>query len=296
MSFGRLLTAMVTPMHEDGSVNFDEAARLARHLAETGSDGIVVAGSTGESPTLTFQEKLDLFRAVRQAVGPQVSVLAGTGTNATQSSIELTRAAEKTGVDGVMLVVPYYNKPTQEGLYRHFKAVAAATSLPVMLYNVPGRTAQNLAPATVARLVAEAPNIVAIKEASGNLEQAAEIRRLTPPEFLVYSGDDALTLPILAVGGYGVVSVAAHLVGTRIRRMIDAYVAGDTARAAALHAELLPLFKAMFVTTNPVPVKVALRKIGFAAGPLRLPLCEPTPDEERAIERALEAAGLLTNV
>lgn len=292
MSFGRLLTAMITPMHLDGRIDFEEAARVAAHLVKTGSDGIVVAGSTGESPTLTFDEKLDLFRAVREAVGPAVKVLAGTGTNSTQASIELTRRAEETGVDGVMVVVPYYNKPTQEGLFEHFRAVAEATSLPVMLYNVPGRTGANLLPATVARLCEAVPNIVAIKEASGNLEQAAEVRRLTPAEFTLYSGDDSLTLPMLAVGGHGVVSVAAHLVGESIQRMIQAFVSGEHDQAAEIHGKLLPFFRAMFVTTNPIPVKAAMRLVGFSAGPFRLPLTEPTAEELEIIKEALSALGL----
>lgn len=293
MSFGRVLTAMVTPMRSDGSIDGEAATRLARHLASTGSDGIVVSGSTGESPTLSFSEKVELFGLVRSAVNPSVKVLAGTGSNATRESIELTKAAEETGVDGVMLVVPYYNRPTQEGMFQHFQAVASETSLPVMLYNVPGRTAQNLLPETVARLVEHVPNIVAIKEASGNLEQVAEVRQLTPDRFTVYSGDDSLTLPILAVGGAGVVSVAGHLVADRMQQMIELFFAGNVIEAARIHRELLPLFKAMFVTTNPIPVKVAMRLVGLETGPFRLPLTEPTEGELAAIRQALAAHGLI---
>lgn len=293
MSFGRVLTAMVTPMNDDGSVNLSEAARLAQYLAEHGSDGLVVAGSTGESPALTFDEKVELFRTVREAVGPDTIVLAGTGTNVTATSVELTRAAEQVGVDGVMLVVPYYNKPTQEGIYRHFRTVAESTSLPVMLYDVPGRTGQAMVPETVGRLAEDVPNIVALKEAGGNLEKAAWIRRLTPERFTLYSGDDGLTLPMLSVGARGIVSVAAHVVGERIQDMIRSFEQGDTARATDIHLELLPIFKAMFVTTNPIPVKKAMELLGFATGPLRLPLCEPTESELLVIRQAMEALALL---
>lgn len=294
MTFGRVLTAMVTPMTDDGAVNYDEAVRVAQYLVANGSDGVVVAGSTGESASLTFGEKVELFRVVRDAVGSKAVVVAGTGTNATASSIELTQAAQGVGVDGVMLVVPYYNKPSQEGLYQHFREVASSTSLPVMLYNVPGRTAQNLLPETVGRLAADVPNITAIKEASGNLEQVAWVRQLTSPEkFTVYSGDDVLTLPMLAIGAKGIVSVAAHVVGPRIQSMIQAFEQGDTAAAAQIHLELLPIFRTLFVTTNPIPVKVAMRLLGFHTGPFRLPLCEPTDDELQTIRRALEAYALL---
>ena len=293
MSLGRVLTAMITPMKADGSVNFDDAARLARHLAACGSDGLVVAGSTGEAPALSFEEKIELFRTVREAVGSETVVIAGTGTNVTAVSVELTQAAERIGVDGVMLVVPYYNKPTQEGIYRHFRTVAESTSLPVMLYNVPGRTGQRMLPETVQRLAQDVPNIVALKEAGADLEQAAWIRRLTPERFALYSGDDVLTLPMLAVGARGVVSVASHLVGERIQAMIRHFEQGEVSEALRIHLELLPVFKAMFITTNPIPVKKAVELMGFDAGPLRLPLCEATAEEVAAIRRVLESLALL---
>ena len=284
---------MITPMKADGSVNFDEAARLARHLAASGSDGLVVAGSTGEAPALSFEEKIELFRTVREAVGSETVVIAGTGTNVTAVSVELTQAAERIGVDGVMLVVPYYNKPTQEGIYRHFRTVAESTSLPVMLYNVPGRTGQRMLPETVQRLAQDVPNIVALKEAGADLEQAAWIRRLTPERFALYSGDDVLTLPMLAVGARGVVSVASHLVGERIQAMIRHFEQGEVSEALRILLELLPVFKAMFITTNPIPVKKAVELMGFDAGPLRLPLCEATAEEVAAIRRVLESLALL---
>ncbi|MBQ6712159.1 MAG: 4-hydroxy-tetrahydrodipicolinate synthase [Selenomonadales bacterium] len=269
--FGRVITAMVTPFHEDGSVNYEGAAELARHLVANGSDGLVVAGSTGEAATMTAEEKLKLFEVVLEAVGDRASVIAGTGSNDTMATVRFTQAAEKVGVHGALVVGPYYNKPTQEGFYQHFKTIAEATSLPIMLYNVPGRTASNIAPETVARL-AEIPNIVAIKEASGNIEQATEIIRVTPADFKVYSGDDAMTLPLIAVGGEGIVSVAGHVVGNQIQAMIQAFLAGDIKKAQEINLSILPVFKAMFIVTNPIPVKTSVGLLGLPAGPLRLPL------------------------
>lgn len=269
--FGRVITAMVTPFHEDGSVNYEGAAELARHLVANGSDGLVVAGSTGEAATMTAEEKLKLFEVVLEAVGDRASIIAGTGSNDTMASVKFTQAAEKVGVHGALVVGPYYNKPTQEGFYQHFKTIAESTSLPIMLYNVPGRTASNIAPETVARL-AEIPNIVAIKEASGNIEQATEIIRVTPADFKVYSGDDAMTLPLIAVGGEGIVSVAGHVVGNQIQAMIQAFLAGDIKKAQEINLSILPVFKAMFIVTNPIPVKTSVGLLGLPAGPLRLPL------------------------
>ncbi|MGE5586474.1 MAG: 4-hydroxy-tetrahydrodipicolinate synthase [Bacillota bacterium] len=291
-SFGRVLTAMVTPFTPNLEVDYDRAGELARRLVESGSDGLVVAGTTGESPTLTKEEKVNLFKVVMDAVGTDAAVIAGTGGNATQPSIELTREAEKAGVHGIMAVVPYYNKPPQDGLIAHFKAVAGATGLPVILYNIPGRTGMNMTPETVEKLAA-VENIVAIKEASGSLDQVTDIRRRTPPSFKIYSGDDSLTLPILAVGGEGIISVASHVVGRRLKEMVEAYVGGEVARAAEINAELFPLFKALFVTTNPIPVKLALRLTGFDAGGLRPPLVEAGEKEAAVVRQALSSLGLL---
>ncbi|MGE5573216.1 MAG: 4-hydroxy-tetrahydrodipicolinate synthase [Bacteroidota bacterium] len=291
-SFGRVLTAMVTPFTPNLEVDYDRAGELARRLVESGSDGLVVAGTTGESPTLTKEEKVNLFKVVMDAVGTDAAVIAGTGGNATQPSIELTREAEKAGVHGIMAVVPYYNKPPQDGLIAHFKAVAGATGLPVILYNIPGRTGMNMTPETVEKLAA-VENIVAIKEASGSLDQVTDIRRRTPPSFKIYSGDDSLTLPILAVGGEGIISVASHVVGRRLKEMVEAYVGGEVARAAEINAELFPLFKALFVTTNPIPVKLALRLTGFDVGGLRPPLVEAGEKEAAVVRQALSSLGLL---
>ena len=289
--FGRVITAMVTPMDRSLAVDYGRAAALARHLAGAGSDALVVCGTTGESPTLSDDEKLRLFRTVREAVGSRAKVIAGTGTNNTAHSIDMTREAERAGCDGILLVNPYYNKPSQEGLYQHFKTIAESTRLPVMLYNIQGRTSVNCEPATVARLTA-IPNIVAIKEASGSLDQMSQIRKLTPPEFLLYSGDDSLTLPLLAVGGTGVVSVASHLAGREIREMIDAFLAGNVGRATAIHLRLWSLFKVLFLTTNPVPVKAALAAAGFDVGGVRLPLVEATPKEREQIGAVLRELAL----
>lgn len=292
MKLGRVLTAMVTPMQEDGSVDYQQAVALAKRLADSGSDGVVVSGTTGESPTLSKDEKINLFKEITDAVGGSIQVIAGTGSYNTEESIQLTKGAEQAGVDGIMLVTPYYNKPSQEGLYAHFKAIAEESSLPIMLYNVPGRTNVNLLPETVARL-AKLENIIAIKEASGNLEQVSQVRVLTPDDFAIYSGDDSLTLPMLAVGGRGVVSVASHLVGRRIKEMVDTFFAGKVKEAAKIHQELLPLFKTLFITTNPVPVKRALEYVGFKTGPFRLPLVDLDEQQAYKVKETLRNYGIL---
>ncbi|BBB93120.1 MAG TPA: 4-hydroxy-tetrahydrodipicolinate synthase [Methylomusa anaerophila] len=291
-NFGRVLTAMVTPFNDDQSVNYREAARLAEYLVQNGSDGLVLAGSTGESATLTKEEKVKLFAAVLDAVGDKATVIAGTGSNDTRASIALTQEAEKAGVHGAMAVGPYYNKPPQEGYYQHFKAIAESTGLPLILYNIPGRTASNILPPTIARL-AEIKNIVAIKEASGSLEQVSEIIRTTPDEFLVYSGDDGFTLPLLALGGVGIISVAAHIVGNRMQEMVTAFFAGNISKAQAIHLELLPFFKVIFITTNPIPIKEALNLTGFKAGQVRLPLVPPMETESNQIKKVMQSLGIL---
>jgi 4-hydroxy-tetrahydrodipicolinate synthase len=272
MAFGRLLTAMVTPFHPDESVNLEAAAQLARFLVDTGSDGIVVTGTTGESPTLTTEEKLSLYRTVKEAVGDRAAVIAGTGNYCTRESIELTREAETVGVDGAMLVVPYYNNPPQEGLYRHFRAIAESTALPVILYNVPSRSPRNMEASTVIRL-AEISNIVA--------------------SFQVYSGDDSYTLPLMSMGGYGIISVAGHLAGKQIKAMIEAFVAGRVAEAAELHGRLVPLFNACFCTTNPIPVKAGVNLLGIPAGGVRLPMIPADEKTVATVSGAMQELGLL---
>ncbi|MCL6474127.1 MAG: 4-hydroxy-tetrahydrodipicolinate synthase [Firmicutes bacterium] len=292
VNWGPVVTAMVTPFNENLEVNYDAAQALAELLVQTGSTGLVVSGTTGESPTLTHEEKVTLFRKVKEAVGNRAAVLAGTGTYDTEESVRLSQEAERAGVDGLLLVAPYYNRPSQEGLYQHFKTIAHAVDLPVMIYNIPGRTGVNVEPGTLLRL-AEITNVVAVKEASGNLNQMSEICAGAPDGFLVYSGDDSLTLPLLAVGGVGVVSVASHVVGRDIRRMCEAFFAGKVQEATKLHHRMLPLFKALFCTTNPVPVKAALNMLGATVGGVRLPLVEANDKEKEIVRKALRDYGLL---
>lgn len=269
--WGRVITAMVTPFTEKGDVNYSAAEKMADHLVQNGSTGLVLAGSTGESPVLSETEKIELFRVVATAVKGKAAVIAGTGCNSTAATAALTEKASITGVDGIMLVTPYYNKPTQEGLYRHFKTVAAATGLPVMIYNIPSRTGVNMTAETTLRL-AEIENMAAIKEAAGCLEQAALICEHAPPGFLLYAGDDVITLPLLSIGSFGVVSVASNLVGSRIAQMIEDFRQGRVEEAACLHRMMLPLFKGLFIAANPIPLKAALNMIGFDAGKPRMPL------------------------
>lgn len=273
IGFGRLMTAMITPFDASGEVDYAQAQRLARALLASGSDGVVVSGTTGEAPTLSKDEKLGLFRAVKEAVGKDGHVLAGTGSYGTSESVELSQEAEHAGVDGLLLTVPYYNKPSQEGLYHHFEKIAAAVDIPCVLYNIPGRTSVNMAPETIIRCAKEMPNIVGVKEASGSLDAVSKIVEEAGPDFHVWSGDDQVTLPLLSVGGYGVICVVSHLAGKQMKDMIEAYLDGHVAEAAAAHRRLLPLMTAlMTIAANPVPVKHALNAIGFNAGPLRLPL------------------------
>lgn len=287
MQPGRLITAMVTPFDEEGLVDYKQARRLAAALLDSGSDGLVVSGTTGESPTLTVQEKLKLFEEIKAAAGQRGAVIAGTGNYSTEESCHLSKEAQKVGVHALLLVVPYYNKPTQEGLYQHFKAIAASTSLPCILYNVPTRTVTNLAAETVLRL-AQISNIIGVKEASANYEQIARIIEGAPKDFLVYSGNDSDTLPILALGGYGVISVASHLMGKQIKQMIELFLKGKREEAASLHRKLLPLVNALFLVSNPIPLKHALNKAGFAVGRPRLPLTPPDSKTAEAIDSVLK--------
>lgn len=293
VNFGRVLTAMITPFREDGSVNYEVAEQLAAHLAAHGTDSLVVCGTTGESPTLSWDEEYQLFQVVQKAVAGKAKVIAGTGSNSTQEAISATQKAAKLELDGSLQVVPYYNKPPQSGLYQHFQAIAkACPDFPLMLYNVPGRTGQNLQPETVARL-AEIPNIVAIKESTGNFEQATQLRRLTPPEFAIYSGDDFFTLAMLTIGSTGVVSVASHLVGNQMQEMIQAFEAGKTVVAKEIHLKLFPLFKVLFCTANPIPLKAALKLQGWDVGVTRPPLCELPTELKQELEAVLRELSLL---
>ena len=287
--FGRLLTAMVTPFDGQGNVDFSMACRLACHLVDQGSDGLVVCGTTGESPTLSWDEQAQLLAVVREAVGSAVKVLAGTGSNSTAEAVEATAHAAAAGADGALVVVPYYNKPPQEGMEAHFREVAAAApELPLMLYNIPGRTGCSLAPATVARLM-DCPNVVSFKAASGTTEEVSQLRLACGPRLAIYSGDDALTLPMLSVGAVGVVSVASHVAGQRMRSMIEAFLSGRHAEALAQHELLLPLCKALFATTNPIPVKAALELSGWPVGAPRLPLVPLDAAMRESLAQAINA-------
>lgn len=287
MDFGRLITAMITPFTESLEVDYREVDRIVDHLIAQGNDALVVAGTTGESPTLSFDEKIKLFHRVVVRADKKIKIIAGTGSNDTSESIRLSQLAAELGVDGIMLVVPYYNKPSQEGLYNHFKLIAESVDLPIMLYNVPGRTAVNMCVDTVVKL-SKIDNIVAIKEASGNICQVNNIIRATGDDFLVYSGDDSLTLAIMAIGGHGIVSVAGHVVGREIKSMIEDYLAGRVREAAKKQALLLPVFEAMFITSNPVPVKVAMLIDGYKATSVRPPLLEASNQERDFIKNAIE--------
>ena len=290
--FGSVITAMVTPFREDHGVDLDKAQELARWLLANGSDAVVVVGSTGESPTLTYAEKTELFRAVGEAVRGQGKMIAGVGTYATAETLELTEAAEAAGADGLLVVTPYYNKPPQRGLAAHFTAVADATDLPIMLYNIPGRTAIRIEHDTLLDLAAH-PNIVAVKDSTGDFQGVSRLIAEAPEGFQVYSGDDWATFGYLCLGGVGVVSVASHLVGPQIHQMIELIETGDVPAARKIHESLTPLYNALFVTSNPIPVKAALQMLGRGCGPTRLPLVAATPDEEARVRSALEDAGLL---
>ncbi|MDQ0175766.1 4-hydroxy-tetrahydrodipicolinate synthase [Bacillus chungangensis] len=282
LNFGRVSTAMVTPFDKKGNIDFQKTTQLVNHLIANGTDSLVVAGTTGESPTLSTEEKVALFKHVVKVVDHRIPVIAGTGSNNTYASIELTKKAEQCGVDGIMLVAPYYNKPNQAGLYEHFKTIARTTSLPIMVYNIPGRSVVNIQAETVIEL-ANIDNIVAVKEASGNLDAMTDIIANTPDDFLLYSGDDSIALPVAAIGGAGVVSVASHIVGNDIQAMFQAFFAGETKKAASIHQTLLPLMRGMFIAPNPAPVKTALQIQGLDVGSVRLPLVPLTEPERLTI-------------
>jgi 4-hydroxy-tetrahydrodipicolinate synthase len=291
--FGSLITAMVTPFREEGhALDVDGAQRLASHLLDSGSDAIVVAGSTGESPTLSYKEKAELFRAVGEVTKGRGKLICGTGTYSTAETLELTQAAEDAGADGLLVVTPYYNKPPQRGLIAHFERVADATELPIIVYNIPGRTATRIEHETLLQL-AERPNIVAVKDSTGDFQGVSRLMAEAPPDFEVYSGDDWATFGYVCLGAVGLVSVASHLVGPQIRQMIELIQTGDVPAARKIHEDLSPLFNALFITSNPIPLKAALEMIGLPAGVPRLPLVPATAEERTRVRKALEDAGLL---
>ncbi|MBZ2174767.1 4-hydroxy-tetrahydrodipicolinate synthase [Schnuerera sp. xch1] len=286
--WGRLITAMVTPFDENLNVDYESAVLLAKYLIKEGNTALVVTGTTGESPTLNSDEKIKLYKEIKKNI--DVPIIAGVGTNSTEATIENAKSAIEVGADGLLVVSPYYNKPDQKSLYVHFKKVAEAVDAPIMLYNVPGRTGCNILPETVAKL-AQIDNIVALKEASGNINQMSEMVKRTPEDFLIYSGDDSMTLPGMAVGVYGIVSVAAHIVGKDMKEMIDAFVSGNTRRAMKIHLKLLDIFNKLFVVANPIPVKAALNMSGIKVGGLRLPLTEASEDVKSIVRDELEKLG-----
>lgn len=279
IDLGRISTAMVTPFDSKGNIDFGKTTQLINYLLNNGTESLVVAGTTGESPTLSSEEKVALFRHVVKVVDGRVPVIAGTGNNNTYASIELTKKAQEAGVDAIMLVAPYYNKPNQEGLYHHFKTIAESTNLPIMLYNIPGRSVINMSVDTVIKL-SKIPNIVAIKEASGSLEAMTEIIANTAEDFVLYSGDDGITLPALSIGAKGVVSVSSHVIGNEMQQMVKAFLEGNVTEAARQHQKLLPIMRGLFAAPNPVPVKTALQIKGLDVGSVRLPLV-PLSEQER---------------
>jgi len=291
--FGRMITAMVTPFTPDLELDLPRARELALKLVDEGSDALVVCGTTGESPTVFYPQKIELFKAVIEAVGGRVPIIANAGDNCTADSVDFARDVAKLGVDGIMAVVPYYNKPPQEGLYRHFRAIAESVDLPVVLYNIPGRSVINMTAETTLRLAHDVPNIVAVKEASGNFSQISEIAHGAPEGFEVLSGNDEDTLPLMALGGTGVISVISHIAGPRFKEMVLAQAAGDHTKALRIHLELLPLMKTLFMTSNPILVKKGLELQGFPVGGLRLPLIDADEAQTAELARVMRHTGLL---
>ena len=292
MDLGRVITAMVTPMNEDLSINYEASQKLAEYLLDNGSDSLVICGTTGESPTTTPDEKIKLFEAIKEVTKGRALMIAGTSSYDTAASVALTKKAAAAGADVALAVTPYYNKPPQEGLYRHFQAIAQASELPVILYNVPSRTGVNLEAATTIRL-SQIENIIAVKEASGNLEQASQIKAGVAPDFQIYSGDDSLTLPLLSLGASGVISVASHLVGNSIQEMVAAFDEGDTGKALELHLACYQVFRKLFICSNPMPLKYCLNRIGINVGPCRLPLTEVSSEHAVILDNMLHDIGLL---
>lgn len=292
--FGQLMTAMVTFFNEDGSLNAEGTADFAAWLLDHGSDAVLVSGTTGEAPTMTLAEKEELFTRVIAKVNGRGPVIVGTGSNNTADVLKMNQLAEKVGADGVLVVGPYYNKPSQEGFYQHFKTIAQHTKLPIIIYNVPGRTGKNIEPETIARLAKECPNIVAVKEASGNIAQAAKLHRLAPKDFSIYSGDDGLILPLMSVGAVGLISVLSNVNGQLLKDLMQAYVKGDVEKATALNDVMVPQADSMFLVSNPIPIKEAVTKMTpFNAGVYRLPMCPMTPAEREKVTAAWKASGLL---
>ncbi|MCL2631991.1 MAG: 4-hydroxy-tetrahydrodipicolinate synthase [Coriobacteriia bacterium] len=292
-AFGRLLTAMATPFGPDLELDLDRAQELAVSLISRGNDGLIISGTTGESPTMSRAEKLSLFKAVLEALDGAAPVIANVGSNNTADSVSFAKEAEALGANGLMAVVPYYNKPPQEGLYRHFKAIAEAVDIPVIPYNIPGRSVINMETSTTLRLAHDVPNIMAVKEASGKLDQISDIASQAPEGFVVYAGDDEITLPLMALGGYGVIATIGNLTPERMREIVYLMADGETAKALEAHLALQPLMKELFVTTNPIMLKAALKLTGCDIGGVRLPLVDATEAQIAGIEQVMKAVGVL---
>lgn len=287
MNFGSMLTAMVTPFDAKGNIDYEQTTVLIEYLLANGTDGLVISGTTGESPTLSEDEKQNLFTHVVDVVDKRVPVIAGTGSNSTQGSITLTKKAETCGVDGIMLVTPYYNKPNQSGMYEHFRTIAQETSLPIILYDIPGRSVVMLDAETITKL-SRINNIVSVKSASGDLDQIAEIMERTSDDFTVYSGEDSITLPMLSIGAAGVISVASHIIGNDMRTMIQTFQRGEVTTAASIHRNVLPIMKALFMAPSPSPVKAALQMKGIDTGTVRLPLIPLTESEKQHLKEQID--------
>ncbi len=287
INIGEVVTAMVTPFNDNLEVDYAAAEKLANHLVENGTDAILIAGTTGESPTLTHQEEIELLKAVKSAVGNRAKMMMGAGSNSTQTAVEATRQADNAGADAILSVVPYYNKPSQEGLIEHFSQVARVTDLPVILYNIPGRTGINMLPDTIAQLAEEHKNIAAVKQSNPDLDLVTEIAIKTPEDFLIYSGDDSLTLPMLALGGYGVVSVSSHIVGKQIKQMIMEFKQGNVKDAASMQHKLYPMFKALFMAPNPTPLKAALKELNIIEEYVRPPLVTISDEQKNKLKGVL---------
>ncbi len=290
--FGQVITAMVTPFKNDLSIDYESTEKLVNHLIKTHTETIVIAGTTGESPTLTHEEERELCKFVQKIAAKKAKVILGAGSNSTATAIESTKEAEKLGADGILSVVPYYNKPSQAGQIEHFSQIAKSTSLPIILYNIPGRTGINMEPQTVAELAIKHKNIIGYKDATGNLENTSQVIQVVPKDFFVYSGDDSLTLPMLSIGAVGVISVASHIVGSEIKEMINSYFAGKIDSAKEIHAKLFPIFKALFKAPNPTCIKAALEIKGLCKSNLRLPLVKLN---EKELDELKDAMNKITN-
>lgn len=280
---GEVITAMITPFNKDLSIDYKALEKLVNHLIETGSDAILVAGTTGETPTLSHEEEVELFKFVKKVVNGKAKIIMGAGSNSTQTAVESSKRAKELGADAILTVVPYYNKPSQKGMYEHFSAIAKAVDMPIILYNIKGRTGVDMQPKTIAKLAHEFKNIVAVKQSNSDLDLISDMKKLCPEDFAIYSGDDSLTLPMLALGVHGVISVASHIEGKKIKEMITNFKNGNVKEALKLHLYLYPLFRKLFMAPNPVPVKAALARHGIINEYVRLPLVVLDEDEKKEL-------------